>query len=219
MRFRSRLIALMAGMITLVAVLLLSGWWASDRLLNATDAAYRQGLELTRTVDLAREAQIAFQRQVQEWKNVLIRGGDPELRSRHWKGFETQEADMDQQLRSLMSKLTVLGMEMPGQSAQKLLEQHKVLGQRYRAALNRQSILDSRSQSVIDTEVRGMDRPTSAGIDELVGDLQKRVAERFDQEAGQVRKNVTDQFIFAALLALVLTALLVGVAIALSRSV
>lgn len=68
MRFRTRLMALVAGMIALIIVLLFGGWWASGRLLDATDFAYQQGLKLTQIVDMAREAQIAFQRQVQEWK-------------------------------------------------------------------------------------------------------------------------------------------------------
>lgn len=219
MRFRSRLTALVAGMIGLVIVLLAAGWWASGRLLGATDFAYQQGLKLTQTVDLAREAQVAFQRQVQEWKNVLIRGADTALRDRHWKGFEAQEEAMDKGLQTLSANLAAMGMEEAKLNAQKLLAEHKQLGERYRVALNRQPVLDARSQSVIDTEVRGMDRPTSAGIDTLVSDLQKRVAQRFESDARGVRKNVGNQFLTAALVALLLTALLVAVAVALSRSV
>ena len=219
MRFRSRLTALVAGMIGLVIVLLAASWWASGRLLGATDFAYQQGLKLTQTVDLAREAQVAFQRQVQEWKNVLIRGADAALRDRHWKGFEAQEEAMDKGLQTLSASLAAMGMEEAKLNAQKLLAEHKQLGERYRVALNKQPVLDARSQSVIDTEVRGMDRPTSAGIDTLVSDLQKRVAQRFDSDAKEVRKNVGNQFLTAALVALLLTALLVVVAVALSRSV
>ncbi|MBL8254467.1 MAG: methyl-accepting chemotaxis protein [Candidatus Competibacter sp.] len=219
MRFRTRLIALMAGMIALVSMLLGMGWWASNRLLDATDSAYQQGLKLTQTVDLARTAQVAFQRQVQEWKNVLIRGGNSELRERHWKGFETQEAAMDKALQALRSRLSGLGLNAPTSMVEQTLAEHGVLGQRYRAALQKQVTLNPTAQQAIDTEVRGMDRPTSAGIDTLVDDLQKLVAKRFDEESSQVRKSVSSQFFTAALVALILTAILVIAAIAMARSV
>lgn len=219
MRFRTRLIAIIAGMVSLVVILLLAGWLASGRLLNATDIAYQHGLELTQAVDVAREAQVAFQRQVQEWKNVLIRGGDPELRSRHWQGFEAQEATMDKQLQQLGPKLTDLGMEALTETVQHIIDNHKTLGQRYRSALNSQSTLDAKAQMAIDTQVRGMDRPTSAGIDTLVNDLQKRVTQRFNDEASAVRNKVTNQFFTGALVTVLFTALLVLMGVLLSRSV
>ncbi|MGB4945931.1 MAG: hypothetical protein WBQ05_01830 [Candidatus Competibacter denitrificans] len=219
MRFRTRLMALVAGMIALIIVLLFGGWWASGRLLDATDFAYQQGLKLTQIVDMAREAQIAFQRQVQEWKNVLIRGSDPELRNKHWQGFEAQEAKMDKMLQSLSSNLSTLSMEEPTKEVKKTIAEHKLLGERYRKALDKQAVLDAKAQAAIDLEVRGMDRPTSAGIDSLVADLQKRVAQRFGDEAATVRSNTSNQVFTAALVTLLLTGLLVAVAVALSHSV
>ena len=97
MSFRSRIYALMAGIVALVLVLVLADWWMSGRALSATDTAYTEGLKLARAIDKARSAQVNFQRQVQEWKNVLIRGGEAALRDTHWKGFEQREQLMDKE--------------------------------------------------------------------------------------------------------------------------
>ena len=34
---------------------------------------------------------IEFRTQVQEWKNVLLRGKDPKQMDKHWGAFEKQE--------------------------------------------------------------------------------------------------------------------------------
>lgn len=219
MRFRTRLMVLVAGMIALIVVLLFGGWWASGRLLDATDSAYQQGLALTQTVDLAREAQVAFQRQVQEWKNILIRGSDPGLRNKHWQGFEVQEANMDKMLKSLINRLSSLKMEELDKNVKRILLEHRILGERYRAALNKQATLDAKAQMAIDLEVRSIDRLTSTSIDSLITDLQKRIAQRFSDEAATVRSNTSNQIFTAALVTLLLTGILVAVAVALSHSV
>ena len=108
---------------------------------------------------------------------------------------------------------------MPTKEVNKTIAEHKLLGERYRKALNKQAVLDAKAQAVIDFEVRGMDRSTSAGIDSLVADLQKRVAQRFGDEAATVRSNTSNQVFTAALVTLLLTGLLVAVAVALSHSV
>ncbi len=73
MRFRSRINLLMASIVGTILALLCVVYFLSNTLVSTAQKAYQQGNDLATSVDQARRAQVAFQRQVQEWKNVLIR--------------------------------------------------------------------------------------------------------------------------------------------------
>lgn len=223
MSFRSRIYALMAGIVALVLVLVLAGWWMSGRALSATDTAYTEGLKLARAIDNARSAQVNFQRQVQEWKNVLIRGGDAALRDTHWKGFEQREQLMDKELDALQAALGgmtgMTGMEGIASAAAKTRAEHGVLGQRYRDALQKYPTIDAAAQQAIDVSVRGMDRPTSAGIDTLVQNLQGLVKQRFADESAAAHSHMRNNLLLVGSIAAGLMALLLGAALAMARSV
>ena len=223
MSFRSRIYALMAGIVALVLVLVLAGWWMSGRALSATDTAYTEGLKLARAIDKARSAQVNFQRQVQEWKNVLIRGGDAALRDTHWKGFEQREQLMDKELDALQAALGgmtgMTGMDGIASAAAKTRAEHGVLGQRYRDALQKYPALDAAAQQAIDVSVRGMDRPTSAGIDALVQNLQGKVKQRFADESAAAHSHMRNNLLLVGSIAAGLMALLLGAALAMARSV
>src|SRR5262245_59961150 len=60
--------------------------------------------------DLGRQAQVHFKIQVQEWKNVLLRGADPELLKKYRAGFEKEEAAVRKNLTVLRERLTAEGV-------------------------------------------------------------------------------------------------------------
>src|SRR5262245_51954260 len=54
-----------------------------------------------RSVDSARTAQVAFKKQVQEWKDTLLRGFDRQDFDRYLGNFGKQEAEVQKELSSL----------------------------------------------------------------------------------------------------------------------
>jgi methyl-accepting chemotaxis protein len=133
---------------------------ALDRV-RATAAA---GTEVTHANDAARSAQVHFKKQVQEWKNVLLRGYDPELLRRHLGAFGQEEAAV----RAELGRLRTLAGERGGIGAEvdAILATHRNLGERYRAALGDGG--GAPDQRRVDAAVRGIDRAPTDALDALV---------------------------------------------------
>src|SRR5690349_16735189 len=74
-----------------------------------------------------------FKMQVQEWKDILLRGKDPDKLALGWDAFETQERTVDEICKTLLAKL-------PDGQARQLVQQfltaHETMGQGYRKGLD-----------------------------------------------------------------------------------
>ena len=101
------------------------------------------------------EAELRFRTQVQEWKNVLLRGYDAEQLERFWTAFQREEAAVAEQVRQVMAALPDYA---PVQEAgTRFLEAHEAMARGYRRgfASFEASLFDSRAG---DQAVAGMDR-------------------------------------------------------------
>jgi methyl-accepting chemotaxis protein-1 (serine sensor receptor) len=114
-------------------------------------------------------ATVAFKQQVQEWKNVLLRGKDPEALDRYWKAFEDRERDTAIELKDARSAT-------PHDDLRALLEKtiasHKAAGEGYRLGLAKFKE-SSADPFAGDKAVTGIDRAPTA----LMIDAQKLAAE------------------------------------------
>jgi methyl-accepting chemotaxis protein-1 (serine sensor receptor) len=103
---------------------------------------------------------IAFKQQIQEWKDVLLRGQDAAELDKHWKQFadrEKEAADTAKEARSATPHEDVRnGLE-------KFIAAHKAAGARYRQALEtfKESKLDTRAAEKV---VSGLDQPMTAQL-------------------------------------------------------
>jgi methyl-accepting chemotaxis protein len=125
-------------------------------------------------------ADSAFKTQVQEWKNILIRGNEQALFDRYLKGFEQQEALVRDNLKQVESYLRIA--DPASTTISKLLDDHTLLGSRYRTALADFEVGDPDAGKKVDVAVRGMDRDFSKGLGELVAALQKAEAEHVQKQ-------------------------------------
>ena len=161
---RARLIALVA--LTTLALLVVGtvGIVEVRAALDRVRAAAAAGTQVARENDAARSAQVHFKKQVQEWKNVLLRGNDPELLRRHLRAFGEEE----EAVRADLARLRALAGERSGVAVdvEAILVTHGQLGERYRAALGQGGAAPD--QRRVDAAVRGIDRAPTDALDALV---------------------------------------------------
>ncbi|ADE11492.1 methyl-accepting chemotaxis protein [Sideroxydans lithotrophicus] len=111
--------------------------------------------------------QTDFKKQVQEWKDVLLRGSDRSALDKYWGNFESQERKVQENGQALQARIT------DGKArdlVEQFLKSHRTMGADYRKGL--QAFKDSGYDSKIgDMAVKGMDRaPTellTSASDEL----------------------------------------------------
>lgn len=163
-------------LLTLVSLALMAQFavWSLQRAHVRSSA---EAAQLVAALDASREAQVQFKRQVQEWKNILLRGDDTLQRSRYYEAFSGAGNRFDDAIGQVAALLHGIDHHAYDSLLSAIREQHAVLGNRYRAALAAASggqwaPFDS------DRAVRGIDRPLDAAIDQLAASLLRESREQ-----------------------------------------
>ncbi|MBD8612434.1 HAMP domain-containing protein [Pseudomonas putida] len=162
---RAQVLALLAGGLLILLLIALGSFKFLAGSLDDYTHLVAGPLRATELVD---RANVQFKTQVQEWKNVLLRGKDAKAADKYWAQFQEQERAVTATLQALV--------ELPGvpasvsQNAQRLRAEHTALGAAYRQG--RDAFLASGADAAIgDKAVAGVDRATSEQMNALVTEL------------------------------------------------
>ncbi len=181
MTIRQKLILLLT--VALLTLLLVSGF-AVIKLGTLSDSL-NQSIERHSTalimVDRARGAQVNFKTQVQEWKNILLRGKDPEAYEKHLRSFSEEARKVTQSLAETKSEAQKLDLAERLKIDDVLLTFSK-LEPAYREALSKFDRSQPDPAALVDKAVRGIDRAPSQAIDALVAGIQAGVGEMAAEE-------------------------------------
>jgi methyl-accepting chemotaxis protein len=157
----------------------------ASKLNSALGIAIQQHAALAQASDRARGAQVRFKTQVQEWKNILLRGKNEEAFNKHLKGFDEQEKLVKErllQVKELAAKLAISDRL----KIDNIISTFEKLGPNYRNALKQYDRNSADPAGTVDKLVSGMDREPTKLIDELVAEMQT-VAKEFNVE--EARKS------------------------------
>ncbi len=150
------------GTVLLLAAALFGFWlsWGNlhslEQEMEARDAEERMVLGM----------QLDFKKQVQEWKDVLLRGSNPDLLKKYWENFEQDETRIRETGQSLLRGLK--GEPQAREILAKFLESHEKMGKSYRSAL--EAFKAARFDSAAgDAQIRGMDREPTELLSRVAG--------------------------------------------------
>ena len=133
-----------------------------------------------------------FKGQVQEWKNVLIRGSDPSNLDKYWGRFEKQEAKV-QSMGQALTKTLLHQDDVDLLTS--FLTSHKKMGQDYRKGLADFKAANFDVSSG-DNAVKGIDREPS----KLLAETVKAIQDDAKARALEIGEEVASATVVAALL-------------------
>ncbi|QQZ40698.1 methyl-accepting chemotaxis protein [Pseudomonas sp. SK3(2021)] len=197
---RAQVLALLSG--SLLAMLLIA--LACFHFLSNGVQGYRDLIEgPLRASQLIDEANLQFKVQVQEWKNVLLRGKQSAELNKYWQQFEDRQRDVQGILGQLAAD--------PGVDAafkgriERLREEHRVLGMAYRKGRDA-FVAAGADPAAGDAAVKGVDRAASEQMSELVSELRKQGSEQSLDISAAAQRTV-----WIGLLVMLASGLLIGV--------
>jgi methyl-accepting chemotaxis protein len=164
---RAQILALLSG--SLLAMLLIA--LASFHFLSNGVQNYHNLIEgPLRASQLIDEANLQFKVQVQEWKNVLLRGKQPADLDKYWKQFEERQRDVQGILGELIGRA---GVPAPVKTRiEALRDEHRQLGAAYQKGRDA-FVASGGDPAAGDAAVKGVDRAASEQMSALVVELRK----------------------------------------------
>jgi methyl-accepting chemotaxis protein len=190
MKIATRLVLL--GGLFFIALLAvgLGSWKALNNSAAQSAVALQRSATLAQAIDTARAAQVDFKIQVQEWKNILLRGSDPEQFAKYRAAFKEKSTTTNAQLGRVGTLLGALGLQTP------LLEEaitlHAELEKNYLGALEKYDPADPQAHKVVDALVKGMDRAPTKKIDDIVVFFESQsvtLIEKMKEEQAQAQRR------------------------------
>ncbi|MCB1759991.1 MAG: response regulator [Gammaproteobacteria bacterium] len=152
------------------------GLYAIDVLKQATHRAAEVGQHASRIVNTSLTAQVHFKKQVQEWKDILLRAHEAALYGKHLRQFIDQEKLTRKSIGELLS---LLEQESEAERyAKQFLTAHAQLGVQYRDALKQFQPGAKESIFLVDRTVLGIDRQPTDLIDRVVESVQRETNDK-----------------------------------------
>ncbi len=181
---RAQILSLLSG--SLLAILLIA--LACFSFLSNGVQSYRSLIEgPLLTSQLIDEANLQFKVQVQEWKNVLLRGKQPQDLEKYWGQFQDRQRDVQ----GILTRLVSQTQNDPGLSRRidSLRQEHLQLGVAYQKG--RDAYLAAGADPTAgDTAVKGVDRATSEQMSALVSDLRAQGSQQSQAISAYAERTV-----------------------------
>lgn len=134
----------------------------------------------------AMRAFVSFKLQVQEWKNILLRGADKESYEKYLKAFESNEKEVREKLESLKPLIKAAGLDQV--RIDEIMGLHAELGTKYRNALKAHDPSEQDFNKTVDKMLKGADRPLDEAFNKMVSVIDGEVKEVEDLRGSMAKQ-------------------------------
>src|SRR5262245_33488707 len=135
---------------------------------------YEQVLSVeVRKLELGHDLEVAFMKQVRDWKNILLRGHNPQDLERYKTEFFKQERQVQATSAELKKLITDPRV---AEHFQKFVDGHEKLGPLYRQALDIY-VKDTSDFKSADALVKGLDRAPAEALERMEEILHEHIRE------------------------------------------
>ncbi len=197
-----------AAALVLVAASALFGIYTLRQALDVYGGAVQDKAASEREVN---DMLVAFKVQVQEWKDTLLRGKDPQKLDKHWGAFQKQEKVVSDRAAKLVASLPEGETKS---TVQRFAAAHLKMGEGYRkgfAAFKAAGF----DPAAGDAAVAGVDREPA----KLLGDAGDRIEAESAAIGAQAAADARRATVFSLVLMMVLSGAGVGVGLCFSRTI
>lgn len=175
------------GLLIFIGIISLFSIWSMNREFN-------NGGELAfKTSALKNEissASIAFKVQIQEWKNILLRGKENSARDIYFSKFEQQESSVQGYLNSAYDICSQLKLNEICNQVSTVQKQHQQLGDAYKNSLTHASLASYDAIHKVDQSVKGMDRE----LEKTMGNLNTIFSEIELKQRNATHQKLTEKY-------------------------
>ncbi|WP_296001250.1 methyl-accepting chemotaxis protein [Rugamonas sp.] len=200
-------LSLLGGFFFVALLVVAGGAWQALGAANVhSNEAMQRSVTLSEAIDTARGAQVEFKIQVQEWKDILLRGNDPAAFDKYSKAFVQSGESTRAQLQKLGAILARLKISTP--LVDEAIATQKELVASFLAALKQYDAANPESDHIVDRLVKGIDRAPTKKIDDIVAFIAEqshRTMAEMDEESAAAHRRAT-----VTMLATVLGTLVIG---------
>jgi methyl-accepting chemotaxis protein len=195
---RGQFALLGALIISVMLMLSLSGYYQIDKMNAGSELGIGFSETETRLLTALENAHVHFKIQIQEWKNILIRGNDAAAFEKHLKGFNEEEAKVRKLLADAAAEMPKLNL--PATEVNAIAAAHNKLGENYRQALKSFNAAEADAGKKVDVLVKGMDRETSDSMATFVAGFETSVFKRLGEERAALKASFRSTIqVFAAI--------------------
>jgi len=157
--------------------------WSAESSLIRFTALIDQDVAVERSI---KAIATDFKVQVQEWKNVLLRGSDPAKMDKYWGRFQKLESKIQADGKAVLSKLSNAAAV---EKLKSFLAAHKQAGEGYRKGLEAFK-LSKFDPSAGDKAVSGIDREPAKMLAESSSRIEKQVLDKFTSNKAKTHGDI-----------------------------